>query len=677
MNKFAGRHAGDRCFVIGSGPSIARMDLAWLRDEITVCVNQSFKALDFEPTYICIGDRELWPRIKDVYAKMSSTVICSTGTNGTVGSDYAGDNLGLVVPMDKTHPVHAGHFRHDLVLVHTGYNVVPEIVLPFVLHCGFAECCLIGCDCTDDGYFYPQAESARPDWPQKVMPQTMGAYPVIRRYAEQHGLTRIVNGTYGGRLEAFDRVLFDSLRPGSPPAPLVVGYWTGHPKYRELAENMAATVRDFGLEVEIHERPHAGKPNLPSHMNWVLNCAQCPSFILDMMKAHPGRDLIYLDADAEMRRRPAFYLDSPRDYDFAAGYLTNAFVKHELQSNSLYFAATADARGLVTAWRDEQARRNARMLAREFKHPFHEAWDQWVLQNVLDDFRVPGFVREELPATYIKIMPTPRGVEITPDVPLDEAVITQHQASREMRHRQNEVFKGSRDVRKAITVVSAQEVRLDHSDRWIFSKTTEPWARKQVTGKTMPLAEAFESLSRAEYEAFSAHVNGPRRILDLGCGLGRVAVFLNRMLDDPAVEYVLADSTAPPTVKPTYRWETSEFYNDLAATAEFCAANGLANFRTFDVRRDDWSTLVGWPDLIVSMLGIGFHASLDDELPRLHALAHAKTTLIFGLPGSGDIQKWDARPDFTDRFETQTIIPFHSAYHTHEGRVLILKGKHT
>jgi len=72
MTKFSGRHAGERCFVVGSGPSIARMDLSWLKDEITICVNQSYKALDFDPTYVCIGDRELWPRIKHVYARTVS-----------------------------------------------------------------------------------------------------------------------------------------------------------------------------------------------------------------------------------------------------------------------------------------------------------------------------------------------------------------------------------------------------------------------------------------------------------------------------------------------------------------------------------------------------------------------------------------------------------------------------
>jgi hypothetical protein len=41
MPSFAGRHRGQRCFVVGSGPSIGRMSLDWLRDEIPVWPNES------------------------------------------------------------------------------------------------------------------------------------------------------------------------------------------------------------------------------------------------------------------------------------------------------------------------------------------------------------------------------------------------------------------------------------------------------------------------------------------------------------------------------------------------------------------------------------------------------------------------------------------------------------
>jgi len=213
MSVFEGCHRGQRCFLIGSGPSISKMDLTWLRREITICVNQSYKALDFDPSYICIGDRKLWPWIKDVYAQMSSTIICGSGWDGSVGQGYTGGNLGVVVPLDKTRLVKDGHFRHDLERIYPAFNVVPEVALPFVLHTGCAECYLIGCDCTQEGYFYPDAESARPHAKQRVLPRAMASYPVIRDYAEEHGLTRIFNAGVGGRLDVFPRVDFESLKP--------------------------------------------------------------------------------------------------------------------------------------------------------------------------------------------------------------------------------------------------------------------------------------------------------------------------------------------------------------------------------------------------------------------------------------------------------------------------------
>lgn len=63
------KHKGQRCFVVASGPSLRGMDLSWLKDEITIAVNQSYLALDFPPTYLAIGDRSLWPMADVVQAR--------------------------------------------------------------------------------------------------------------------------------------------------------------------------------------------------------------------------------------------------------------------------------------------------------------------------------------------------------------------------------------------------------------------------------------------------------------------------------------------------------------------------------------------------------------------------------------------------------------------------------
>lgn len=59
VEDFRGRHLGQRCFILGSGPSIAGMDLSALKDEITFSCNNGyllFQKLGFPTTYWAVED---------------------------------------------------------------------------------------------------------------------------------------------------------------------------------------------------------------------------------------------------------------------------------------------------------------------------------------------------------------------------------------------------------------------------------------------------------------------------------------------------------------------------------------------------------------------------------------------------------------------------------------------
>ena len=54
LRKYHNRHLGKRCFVVANGPSLLKMDLGLLRDEITFGLNRiylSFGSTDFRPSY--------------------------------------------------------------------------------------------------------------------------------------------------------------------------------------------------------------------------------------------------------------------------------------------------------------------------------------------------------------------------------------------------------------------------------------------------------------------------------------------------------------------------------------------------------------------------------------------------------------------------------------------------
>jgi len=162
-------------------------------------------------------------------------------------------------------------------------------------------------------------------------------------------------------------------------------------------------------------------------MRWVANCAMCPGFIQEMMREFPDKYILYLDADAEMLRRPSLFLDAPFHYDMAAPFINNRHIGRELVSNTLFFNRTDMAREVVNVWTELQEIRVEQMLNDELDRPYREAWDQRVLQDVIEN--MAGLSVFELPWEYAKIDRL-NGRELMEGVSPRRIVIAQHQASR-------------------------------------------------------------------------------------------------------------------------------------------------------------------------------------------------------------------------------------------------------
>jgi hypothetical protein len=351
-------------------------------------------------------------------------VVLGGGTDGSVGVGYKGKNLVSLTPLSKTNTVLNAGFNYDLTKpLHKAWNVVTEIALPFVCWAGFDECYLIGCDCTNSGYFYTDPVTTRK---QHVDDKVLPCYDVI---ANTELPTKIYNAGIGGKLESFLRV---SLRPEPMKMEtdlLVVGYYTPERNYEQLAHAMKRSVEAQGLQCEIRFRPSQATAELKKPMPWVLNCGLCGFFIRDMLHEYPDRRLLYLDADATMLRSPELLLKDT-EFEFAAPMLTNKYVKNELVSNTLYFKPTEACNKLLNAWCGLQSFRNGEMLADVYKAPYREAWDQKTLQDSL--LKMKDIKFKELPWAYAKIDKTKAGEELMPCE--DEIVIAQHQASRENKH---------------------------------------------------------------------------------------------------------------------------------------------------------------------------------------------------------------------------------------------------
>lgn len=180
----------------------------------------------------------------------------------------------------------------------------------------------------------------------------------------------------------------------------VIAFYTIGTPYAEVVKELEASLQALGLDYDIQGYYNRG--------SWVANCAIKPEFIKAMLIAHPDQDLLYVDADAMIRKIPDF--SAYEDDNIAVHYLTHRTGTLELLSGTIYLRNCTDTRKLVQAWLDHQQ-----------SNP--TVWDQKTLQQVVDtgDYRV-GI----LPPEYTKIFDK----DMCPGV---EPVIEHYQASRKYK----------------------------------------------------------------------------------------------------------------------------------------------------------------------------------------------------------------------------------------------------
>lgn len=157
--------------------------------------------------------------------------------------------------------------------------------------------------------------------------------------------------------------------------PLFVSYYTRGSPYEAEAQALSEGLRAFGLSHEICGVTPRG--------SWEKNCAYKPTFILDMLVKHPGTPIVWVDADARIRRRPDLFdsLDCDIAFHRKGG--------EELLSGTLYFGPTKAAMEILREWQSRCA-----------DNPLE--WDQRCLDSVVKENR-PGARFGELPASYVSI----------------------------------------------------------------------------------------------------------------------------------------------------------------------------------------------------------------------------------------------------------------------------------
>ena len=176
--------------------------------------------------------------------------------------------------------------------------------------------------------------------------------------------------------------------------PLYISLFTT--AYSEHAQGLLASLDAFDLPSDVRYEPSGG--------SWIANVNRKAGFILEQMRRHPGRPLVWLDADARVRQYPELF--EQLSCDFAAHWRYGV----ELLSGTLYFAPTTAARLLCEEWHRQCT-----------LHP--DRWDQITLDHVVTA-GIEGLRVEKLPASYTCIFDDPK---------MGPPVVEHLQASRQLR----------------------------------------------------------------------------------------------------------------------------------------------------------------------------------------------------------------------------------------------------
>ncbi len=219
---FRDRHRGQRCFILGNGPSLRRTDLSLLRDEVTFGLNRIYLLFDemgFATTYyVSVNDLVIEQCAEDIARLAMPKFITWRGRRWLrhdpqvifLDTDYTGRET---FSQDATGRIFEGF-------------TVTYVALQLAYFMGFQEVVLIGVDHSfqtkgranevvrssgaDPNHFSPDYFGPGFQWQLPDLEGSERAYRMAREAFEADG-RRVVDATIEGKLQVFPKVEYGSL----------------------------------------------------------------------------------------------------------------------------------------------------------------------------------------------------------------------------------------------------------------------------------------------------------------------------------------------------------------------------------------------------------------------------------------------------------------------------------
>ncbi|MBW8034419.1 MAG: DUF115 domain-containing protein [Planctomycetes bacterium] len=214
------KHKGERCVIIGNGPSLNKMDLSPLKNEITFGLNRIyllFPKIDFRPTYYaCVNEYVL----RQFHQEISSLAMPKF-LNWSFRKYFRKSQDCTFIRM-----LYNPHFSRDLTRGFWSGASVTYTCMQIAYYMGFKEVILIGVDHrfkesgisnqpitateNDVNHFSPDYFDKGVVWQLPDYKQNEWAYSMAKEVFKSEG-RRIMDATFDGRLKIFPKTDYESL----------------------------------------------------------------------------------------------------------------------------------------------------------------------------------------------------------------------------------------------------------------------------------------------------------------------------------------------------------------------------------------------------------------------------------------------------------------------------------
>lgn len=214
-------YTGERCFIIGNGPSLRETDLALLRDEHTFALNRGYLLFDRiggPTTFLVSVNQYVVEQFRDELMAVPSLKFASWRTRRLIPD------------------------RRDVILVRRSRRfsfstdvaaegawegaTVTYVAMQLAFHLGFRKVILVGVDhsfattgpanklvtasAADPNHFDPSYFGPGVKWQLPDLEMSEVAYRLAREHYEAHG-REIVDATVGGKLTVFPKVDYERV----------------------------------------------------------------------------------------------------------------------------------------------------------------------------------------------------------------------------------------------------------------------------------------------------------------------------------------------------------------------------------------------------------------------------------------------------------------------------------